>query len=109
MAAEVVLRPGWEADVVRSPEMAAALRQVGEHAAQEAERIGKDVAVSYETRVEPGEGSVRVVASAKGHQGEGLEAAGWIEFGTGGPAPTPAHAPLRKGAEAVGLKSEGTT
>lgn len=29
--------------------------------------------------------------------------AGWIEFGTGGDTPTPAHAPLRKGAEQAGL------
>jgi hypothetical protein len=29
--------------------------------------------------------------------------ANWIEFGTGEPGPTPAFAPLRRGAEAVGL------
>lgn len=27
----------------------------------------------------------------------------WIEFGTGAPGPTPAFAPLRRGAESVGL------
>ena len=32
--------------------------------------------------------------------------AGWIEFGTGGQAPTPAYAPLRRAAEASGLKLE---
>jgi hypothetical protein len=33
---------------------------------------------------------------------------GLIEFGTGRPAPTPAYAPLRRGAEQAGLKVEAT-
>lgn len=98
------MRPGWEADVARSPEMAAALRQVGERVAQEAERLGQDVAPSYEADVVDAAGEVRVV----GKTTDGINAGGWIEYGTGGPAPTPAHAPLRRAAEVVGLTSEGT-
>ena len=31
----------------------------------------------------------------------------WLEFGTGAPGPTPAFAPLRRGAEAAGFRVTG--
>lgn len=98
--ATIKFRQGWERDVERSAEMRAALRGAGRDVADEAEQIGGDAAPTYSAEVVVDGESVRVEANT-----EGINAAAWIEFGTGHPAPTPAYAPLRRGAEAAGLKT----
>lgn len=102
MAVEFRLNPGLADAVRRSPEVRALVRQMGERVGEEAQRLGQEVAPSYETRVEDEGDGVRVVARTGG-----INAAGWIELGTGAPTPTPAYAPLRRGAEAAGLRTEG--
>lgn len=91
--------PGFDKRAERTPEMRALLRQSAGRAANEAERIGRQVAKSYTAEVEDVEGGVRIVATT-----DDINAASWIEFGNQN---LPAHAPLRKGAEATGLKTRG--
>lgn len=99
MAAEVRLNPNLEATVLRSPEVKRACLDAAEQVAGEASRIGRGAAGSYDAEaVETREGA-RVQADTRG-----IGAAGWIEFGTD---TLPAYAPLRRGAEAAGLKPGG--
>ena len=102
MTVRVVLNPGFEATLSRTPAMKAMLRDRGERVANEAERIGRGVAGSYRATVEDSLEGVQVEASTAG-----INAASWIEFGTGAPTPTQAYAPLRRGSEAAGLKTTG--
>lgn len=75
------------------------LRNRAGRAANEAERIGKGAAGSYQATVEDTAEGVRIEASTGG-----INAASWIEFGSQN---NPALAPLRRGAEAAGLKTRG--
>lgn len=96
--AEFRYNQSFERDAARSPALKALLRQKGQEVGREADRIGQTVARSYRTEVEDTPEGVRVSASTGG-----INAASWIEWGTGPPAPTPTYAPLRRGAEAAGL------
>lgn len=94
---EVRLNPGFETEVRRSQEVRAACVEAGDRVATEAERIGRRVASTYHAEAVETKDGARVQADTGG-----IGAAGWIEFGT----PTlPASAPLRRGAEAAGLKA----
>lgn len=84
--------------VTASTKMKAGRRLVAQEIADEAERIGRNVARSYTTDVEEEGDRTRVLANT-----EVLNAAAWIEFGTGS---MPAHAPLRRGAEAAGAHTK---
>jgi hypothetical protein len=88
-----------EREIARMPEVREACAVKAREVAVEAERLGREVADSYKVVVSRSRGIVRVKASSGG-----INAAGWIEFGTGPPGPTAVHAPLRRGAEARGLK-----
>lgn len=99
MANEVVLNRAYLAGLHRSPEVLSACREVAREVAQEAERLGRDVSRSYRTEVTTEGEGVRVEANT-----DPLNAASWIEFGSSN---NPPYAPLRRGAEAAGLKSEG--
>lgn len=98
--ARFVPNPGFEARAKRDPRMRAMLRSQGERVANEAERIGRQVAKSYQATVEDTATGVRVEATT-----DDINAASWIEFGNQN---MPAYAPLRKGAEHAGLKTKGT-
>lgn len=100
MGASFKRNRNWPDEVKRSPEMRAVIRSRAKKVAEEAERIGRQVAPSYRTTVDEEDHVTRVSANTGG-----INAAGWIEVGTGAPSPTPAYAPLRKGAEAAGLKT----
>lgn len=102
MASSFKRNPNWKAEVRRSPEVRKLRRDAAEKVAREAERIGRQVAVSYACTVDDQADKTRVEADTGG-----INAASWIEFGTGGQAPTPAYAPLRKGADHAGLKTTG--
>ncbi len=97
--ARFVPNPGFPPRLKRSPEMRSMLRSRAARAAREATRIGKSFADSYEATVEDDDEGVRI----EGNTG-GINAASWWEFGTQN---NPAVAPLRKGAEAAGLKTTG--
>lgn len=94
--------PHWHEEVRRSPEVRRVRHDAARDVAREAERIGKQVADSYRCEVDDDATRTRVAASA-----DEINPASWIEFGTGVPTPTPAYAPLRKGADRAGLKTEG--
>lgn len=102
MASRFTRNPNWVAEVRRSPEVRRVRREAAAEVAQEAERIGQQVAPSYACHIEDGPDKTAVEANT-----EGINAAAWIELGTGAPTPTPAYAPLRKGAEHAGLKTTG--
>lgn len=101
MSIDIRMRPGFEADVIRSPAVVAAARRRGERVAAEATRIGRQVASSYEAEVEVEGNTVRVGGSTRATQthmnlGKSIEHGTWRK---------PATAPLRRGAEQVGLKT----
>lgn len=98
--ARFVPNPGFEAKAKRDPQMRSMLRTRAGKAAREVERIGKQVANSYEAKVEDTAEGVRIEASTAG-----INAASWIEFGSSN---NPAVAPLRRGTEAAGLKTRGS-
>lgn len=92
--------PDFDDDVVRSEELIPGMMDAAVKAAEAA----KDAAP---VRLEHYKKSIRGVA---GHRQDGIVVgrvlsddfkAVWIENGTGPPAPTPAYAPLRRGAEQV--------
>lgn len=96
--------PGFEGRAAKDVQMRRMLREHAAAVADEANRLGKQVANSYEAKVQwefvRSEGQatgVRVVAST-----DDINAASWIEFGNQN---LPAYAPLRKGAESAGLKT----
>ena len=97
--ARFVPSPGFENRAERTPEMRAFLRQRAGRAANEAERIGRQVAKSYTAEVDDAGEGVRIVATT-----DDINAASWIEFGNQN---LPAHAPLRKGTEATDMKTTG--
>lgn len=90
--------PSLERDLQRSPGVQRVLTTKATDVATEAERNGQQVARSYKATVSD-EGEAKRVTARTG----GINAAAWIEFGTGGPTPTPAHAPLRRAAETKGV------
>lgn len=94
-----VPNPGFEARASRDPAMKAMLRARAGRAAKEVERIGQQVASSYQATVEETAEGVRIEAST-----DGINAASWIEFGNEN---MPAHAPLRRAAEANGGSVKG--
>lgn len=95
--------PNFLRDLQRSREGRAALKEIAGGLADTAQGLGRAVADSYTTEVE--EVDDKVVVTANTDSGPNVtDAAGWIEFGTGPPGPTPAHAPLRRAADAEGLK-----
>lgn len=94
-----VPNPRFEAQAKRSPEMRAMLRKRAGRAANEVERIGKTFANSYRATVEDTADGVRIEGNT-----DGINAASWWEFGTSN---NPAVAPLRRGAEAAGMKTRG--
>lgn len=99
MANRFVQNPGLESQVKRSAELKAALALRARDAASTAEGIGQSVASSYRVDVKPSDDGVRIEANSGG-----INAAGWIEFGTSHLA---ARAPLRRGVESAGLRLGG--
>ena len=94
-----VPNPGFESRAKRSAEMRAMLRKRAGRAANEVERLGRQVSSSYTANVDDTVEGVRIEANT-----DGINAASWIEFGSQN---NPATAPLRRGTEAVGLKTRG--
>lgn len=92
-----VPNPGFEARLRQSPEVRAVLHRHARGVARQAERLGQSVSRSYKTSVEDTPQGVRVAANT-----DPLNAASWIEFGSSNNVAT---APLRRGAEASGLKT----
>lgn len=99
MASSFKRNPRWAQQVRSSREMKAVRHDVAKDIASEAERLGKRVAHSYKTTIDEEGDRTRVDADTGG-----INAASWIEFGNQN---MPAHAPLRKGAEAAGAKLKG--
>lgn len=97
--ARFVPNPSFERQAKRDPDMRAMLRRRAGKAANEAERIGKGFADSYKATVEDTAEGVRIEANT-----DGINAASWAEFGSQN---NPAYAPLRRGTEAVGMRSAG--
>lgn len=102
MSATFKRNPRWDDEVRRSPEVRVLRHRAATEVAREAERIGKSVSKSYRTEVDEQGDQTRVNANT-----EGINSASWIEIGTGGQAPTPAYAPLRKAVDLAGLKLTG--
>lgn len=88
-------RPAVEREIARSAQMRAATRARAQRSADEARRLAPVDSGKYRDsiHVEETEDGARVVADA--------DHAVHVEFGT---EDTPAHAPLRRGTEAAGLK-----
>lgn len=97
--ARFVPNPSFERQAKRDPQMRVALRSRATRAAREVERIGRQVADSYEATVEDTAEGVQIEANT-----DGINAASWIEFGNQN---LPARAPLRRGTEQAGLKVRG--
>lgn len=89
------LNRSLERDVARSAEVRALLHRKAQAIASEATRTGQAVASSYQAEVAETAEGVQVQANTGG-----INAAGWIEFGT---SKLSVQAPLRKAAESVGL------
>ena len=88
--------------IASSPEMQLAIMQITEMIAAAAREIAPRSSIAEEHYadeivVERGQdgGDFAGIVNAKNFKSN------WIEFGTGQPGPTPAFAPLRRGAEAV--------
>jgi hypothetical protein len=92
------LNPRLFAELEQQAEFQAAKVAIAGGVAAVAQRLGRQVDPDYEASVDVKGPLVRVVGHAPG-----INPASWIEFGTGPPAPTPPYAPLRRGAQAVGL------
>lgn len=93
------LNPRFMEGLTKEAKFQAGLLAVAEGVAKLAERNGTAVDPDYSAEAEIGKRGVQV----RSHGG-GINPAAWIEFGTGAPGPTPAHAPLRRGAQAMGLR-----
>lgn len=101
MAVRFVPNPVAGAELARTPEMMAFLLAKATEAAEASKAIAPVRTGRYRAgigaSVEPGRARINAFYFTS-H---------WIEFGTGQPGPTPAFAPLRRGAEAVGLRLSG--
>jgi len=93
--------PNFRRELAADADTKRALAANAEVVAKRAETFGRQVADSYKTDVVIDGDGVHLVAST---DHDGVDAAGWIEFGTGEPAPTPAYAPLRKAVQAEGME-----
>lgn len=93
------LNPRFLAELEQQAGVRAAMTAAAVGVANRAEAIGQRVDDDYEVTVEQTARGVRVRA-----HGGPLNPAAWMEFGTGHPGPTPAYAPLRRGAQAMGLR-----
>lgn len=100
MASSFKRNPRWAQQVASSREMKAHRRRVADKIAEEAGRLGRGVARSYRATVAEDDDRIRVEARTGG-----INAASWIEFGNKN---MPAHAPLRKGAEAAGASMKAS-
>lgn len=94
------LRPGWQEQVLRSAGVRNAARDRARRVAAEATPLGRQVASTYEAFVEDGDG-VRVGGRTRARAttmnlGKAIEHGTWDK---------PAAAPLRRGAERVGLRT----
>lgn len=99
--ARIELRPGFEADVLASAGVRRVVSDRGEKVATEAERLAGQVSRTYTAEVEQSAAGVRVGGSTRATEthmnlGKAIEHGNW-KF--------PAVAPLRRGAEAIGLKA----
>ncbi len=102
MAVKFVPNPAIGPILARTPEMMAVLLAAAEAGAAAARSIAPVGATGkyrdgIGAEVEPG----RARINANDYKSN------WIEFGTGQPGPTPAFAPLRRGAEMAGLRLTG--
>lgn len=100
-----VPNPQAPALLARTTEMVEFLGVVAEAAAENARGFAPVRSGSYRDGIEGQAGIVE--GQAEGRVNARDFKSGWIEFGTGQPGPTPAFAPLRRGADATGLKLIG--
>ncbi len=97
MPIQFIPNPAVGQEVAVTPEMAAALLGIAEVAVEVAKSVAPVATGAYRDSIHAeGEiGKATIIADD--------EKAKWIEFGTGEPGPTPAFAPLRRGADVIGL------